>query len=88
MPTLSPTLETQLFLSIRGRLYGVRSTEPAPGASVQAWRLVSQSGDVYDVCVGSYGVACSCGDFTWRREHRDPLGCKHVQALKQVGLLR
>lgn len=84
-PTPSVTLETALFLSLNGKLYSVRWLEPGAGVRM-AWRL-TRGEDVYDVSVGEWGVACTCGDFTWRQEKHGG-ECKHIRSLKQVGLLR
>jgi len=42
----------------------------------------------YDVCLNSRGeVECECGDFLWRRDGQDEAGCKHIQALRDFGML-
>jgi hypothetical protein len=38
---------------------------------------------VYDV-EGVHCVSCTCGDFIYRREGRDPRGCKHMIGMKKV----
>jgi hypothetical protein len=38
---------------------------------------------VYDV-EGVACVSCTCGDFVYRREGRDPRGCKHMIAMKKI----
>lgn len=44
-------------------------------------------GDRYDVALTVDGVECSCPDFTYAREGKDPAGCKHCRALVALGLL-
>ena len=45
-------------------------------------------GITYDVAASCYGPTCECGDWVWRRDGLDPTGCKHIAALRAVGLLR
>jgi hypothetical protein len=42
---------------------------------------------VYDVAATAHGDTCTCPDQTYRHEGRDDIGCKHVQALRLMGLL-
>lgn len=51
------------------------------------WRLRQANGAIFDVVAEPWGGACDCQDYIWRRESRDPRGCKHVQAIAAVGLL-
>lgn len=84
---------TKLFLTIQTprvtRLYKVFRIQPEAGASV-AWRLVRRARrgvESSDVWRDEWGEHCTCGDFVWCREHKDAKGCKHVAALRSVGLL-
>jgi hypothetical protein len=60
-----------------------------PGAGVRkAYRLHNAvNGKVYDVSLDCHGVACECGDWLYRRDGKDPQGCKHIQALRQLGMM-
>lgn len=51
------------------------------------WRLLKDDGSSYDVSVADGYTTCTCADFTYEREHKDPKGCKHIAALRQHGLL-
>jgi hypothetical protein len=55
----------------------------------KAWRLAKRGGDgaVYDVAATAHGDTCTCPDQTYRHEGRDETGCKHIQALRLMGLL-
>lgn len=50
--------------------------------------LSRSNGNVYHVKGTAFGSECDCADFIFRREHNDPLGCKHIQALEWCGMLR
>jgi hypothetical protein len=54
---------------------------------LKAFRLTKDNGDFYDVSRDVYGLACTCGDFVWRREGIDPAGCKQTRNMKALGLL-
>lgn len=67
-------------------VYRVLFLHPYPEAD-PAWRLVKTDGTHYDV-TWLNGGTCTCGDFTYRRQQKDPKGCKHCAALRTLGLLR
>jgi hypothetical protein len=52
-----------------------------------AFRLRKPDGAAYDVALTEHGPNCSCPDFTFSREGKDPAGCKHLKALRAWGLL-
>lgn len=68
--------------------YTVVCLDPSPDVAAPAWRLTQADGSAYDVALTQHGPVCDCSDFVWRRDGRDPKGCKHVAALTAVGLLR
>jgi hypothetical protein len=74
----------RLTLSIRGVDYNVRPTHNEDG---RAWRLRKADGTTYWVAETPYGPTCDCPDQVWRREGRDPAGCKHLRSLRAAGLV-
>lgn len=78
----------KLFLEINGDRYTVIPIEADPEVAMVAWRLTSMAGKVYDVRRDEHGFpSCDCYDFLYRRENRDPKGCKHVAALVATKLM-
>lgn len=99
MQTKSPTGTAALVLEIemlvRGKpkltKYRVRFLDPDPEvARKPAIRLTKTDGsDSYEIHRDEFGTwFCTCGDYGWRREKKDPGGCKHLRSLKAVGLLK
>ena len=78
---------SSLFLSIREGLYRLRSLECDPETAHRAFRLQKADGTLYDVAETRFGPRCDCPDFIFRRDGLDPLGCKHVKALVEQGLI-
>ncbi len=77
-----------LTLRINGERYTVRPLDGRGVGARRAWRLRKLSdGRVYDVADVSTGAECDCADHVFRREGIDPRGCKHVRALRALGLL-
>lgn len=78
----------RLTLHIDGTPYAVR---PMPaecfGATGRAWRLRKADGAAYDVAETPDGATCDCGDQTFRHESIDAIGCKHIRALRALGIL-
>ena len=68
--------------------YALRYVDSVPEIGKPAWRLTKPDGEFFDVILNEHGAQCTCPDFVWRREHRDPKGCKHIAALRSVGLLK
>jgi SWIM zinc finger len=77
----------RLWLRINGTDYGVRRIGDAPAAVLEAWRLTKCDGTTYDVGRTADGYTCDCPDYDWRRGVTGDDVCKHVLALKAVGLL-
>lgn len=50
---------------------------------INGYRLIKEDGTVHDICMSYGALECSCGDFIWRRQARDPKGCKHCQAVRK-----
>lgn len=67
--------------------YTVALLEPHPAVASLAWRLMKDGGTFHDVRLSDDGASCSCEDFLFCREGKDRAGCKHVAALRAVGLL-
>lgn len=80
----TPAGVARLTLTINGTNYAVR---PFPSPDGMVFALRKPDGEVYHVAPGIGASACNCGDYVWNREGRDPAGCKHVRALKAVGLI-
>jgi hypothetical protein len=53
---------------------------------VTGYRLEKPDGTTYDVSREPW-PSCDCGDFQFRRWQKDPAGCKHIKALRALGLL-
>lgn len=68
--------------------YSLLKLDPHPQVGHPAWRLTKETSEHYDVILTPHGAECSCADWTYRRNHKDALGCKHVRALRAVGLLK
>ena len=79
----------RLTLHIRGVAYAVRPFPAvALGSSAHAFRLrKAGTSEVYDVAETPLGPTCDCGDQTFRHEGIDALGCKHIRALRALGLI-
>lgn len=79
----------RLIAVINDQFYWLRSLTPDPRVADPAWRLTKEdaAGTFYDVHVDEHGAKCTCPDFVVRRENKDSKGCKHVAALRQMGLL-
>jgi hypothetical protein len=79
-----PADTCRLTLHLRGLAYDV---SPIACDEGRAFRLAKADGTNYDVAETPYGPTCDCGDQTWRHEGRDILGCKHIRALRALGLI-
>jgi hypothetical protein len=97
MPQILPkpvTGKARLALWINDQEYGVTILDPHPTLGRMAVRLTKRGGTpseppFYDVLLSPvHGPLCDCPDFNWRRDGRDPKGCKHICALRAVGLLK
>jgi hypothetical protein len=84
----APANTCRLTLTIRGRDYDVRPLrgDLGPGV-VLAWRLAKVGTPTRHVVAETLdGTTCSCGDQMWRHAGRGS-SCKHIRAMKAVGLL-
>lgn len=81
-------LAVAMVISIDGTHYGVAPLAPAPDA-VKAFRFSKVSGDEarHDIDETAAGASCTCGDFVWRHEGRNTIGCKHLRAARMMGLI-
>ena len=82
-----PGLAGRLMLLIRDTPYSVRRIACDPVVADLAFRLLKPDGTIYDVIQTQYGPECDCPDFIFRRDGLDPVGCKHVRALVETGLI-
>lgn len=82
----------RLTLFINSRPYSVKPL-PTEGTEdvYKLFRLRSSEGKAYHVAQTSEGLTCDCPDFEFNRKDMDPAivgkGCKHLLALKAVGIL-
>lgn len=90
MATTKPTASRcRLTLMIDGQDYRVIPIRAGLGSGVAlAWRLHKLGTPTrHDVAEGLDGATCTCEDQAFRHEGRDAIGCKHVRALRALGLL-
>lgn len=84
----------KLTLTINDQDYTLTVLEPHPTLGRMALRLTKKAGTpseqaVHDVLLSPvHGPICDCPDFVFRRDGRDPKGCRHIAALRAVGLLK
>ena len=74
-------------LRINGHEYGVVILGYLPEVGepvVDGYRLTKGDGTAHDLCLVAGILECTCGDFEFRRAARDPKGCKHCQAVRQL----
>ncbi len=67
--------------------YRVRPIRVDRQAATKAYRLAKPDGTVYTIAETQHGLECTCPDWTFNRDGRDPAGCKHIKAMVAVGLL-
>jgi hypothetical protein len=81
---------TPEVIEIAGTSYGVEVIPaPAYGPFSRAVRLHKTGSDkVYDVADAPFGATCDCADFVFRRDGKDPAGCKHIKRLRVLRLIR
>jgi len=89
--TRKPTRPTQgtcrLSLTINGVAYAVRPVPCDPTAAQRCWSLRKSDGTIYHASLQSWGAECDCPDFVFRRDGLDPAGCKHLKALRALGIV-
>lgn len=51
------------------------------------WKALS-SYTPYTVAIGPFGITCECADFILRDKEHSGQPCRHITALKEVGLIR
>jgi hypothetical protein len=67
--------------------YRVKRIDADPAVAAAAFRLTKLTGEIYDVSALPHGPECTCEDFYFCRLYKDPKGCKHVAAMRIVGLI-
>lgn len=88
MPKRKPVAGiTRLTLTINGTDYHPIPVTPHPMVAKRAWRLKKDDETIYDVHIDEFGAHCTCPDFIFARDNKDPKGCKHIAALRAAGLL-
>ena len=83
----TPAISFRLNLTIGRTTYALQPIEDRPRSRPGAFRLVKRDGTIYDVESTIYGPVCDCPDYVFRRDGRDPAGCKHIKALVGSGLI-
>ncbi len=78
---------TTLAVGINGVAYQVLRLHPHPEVATVAFRLRKEDGTAYDVALTDHGAECSCPDFVFNRDGKDPGGCKHIKAMRSWGML-
>jgi hypothetical protein len=81
-------LTVSLSLAIDHQVYSLEPIRSEDPEITRVWRLTAKaSGNVYDVAQTARGATCDCGDYEFRHAGKDALGCKHIVALRLMGLL-
>src|SRR4051812_33207480 len=84
----TPPTTVRFTLAIGDSTYAVRPLAVGPGSGLSKLiRLRKDDGAVHHVSRHAHGCECDCPDFVYRREGRDPRGCRHIRALVSVGLV-
>jgi hypothetical protein len=73
------------IVAIGGKPYAYERLTGPDGARVV--RLSKSDGTVYDVTDGPTGPDCSCPDFLRRHAGLPTAGCKHLRALRDLGMI-
>lgn len=89
-PTATPQQRSALlWLQIRlvdeVTMYSIRPITTEAG-SLLGWRLSKDADSHYNIMLHPYET-CDCADFEYRREGKDPKGCKHILALRAFHLM-
>lgn len=82
-----PQHTIRLTLTISTTTHEVEPIPCAMSEARQCFQLRKPNGEVHHVSTHDFGGVCTCGDFEFNRNHRDPLGCKHIRALVAMGVL-
>jgi hypothetical protein len=82
-----PADTCRLSITIRGTAYTARPIRPETSDVIRAWTLRKGDGEPYTVADTIDGSTCDCADFVYRHDGQDQAGCKHVRALRALGLL-
>jgi hypothetical protein len=85
--TTPPPDTCRLSVTIRGTCYTARPVRAETPDVIRAWRLRRPDGEAYTVADTIDGQQCTCADFVYRHEGLDAIGCKHVRALRALGLI-
>jgi hypothetical protein len=68
--------------------YDVQRIPSHPSIGCPAYILTKPDGECHEVILMKGGSGeCSCADWIYCRNHKDPHGCRHVIGLRSVGLL-
>lgn len=69
-----------VVLRINKKKYAMSLIDHSPESVVA--RFVPIKGEASNVTYDKVEWTCDCGDYWFRRHAIDPMGCKHIQALK------
>lgn len=77
-----------LTLTIAGTHYRVRKLTPEDPSVVACYSVRKRGAEEsYHVSQHRTGLVCTCADWEFKRNGKDPKGCKHIRAIVAVGLL-
>jgi len=81
-------LVVSLALAVDHQTYSITPIPVQDDEVWHAWRLEKSSDRTthYNVSEGNYGATCDCPDQTMRHEGIDNVGCKHIRALRAMGM--
>ena len=77
----------RLTITIRSVVYTARPIRPEMSDVIRAWRLRKPDGTVYSIADTIDGATCDCADFVYRHDGHDQTSCKHIRALRALGLI-
>lgn len=67
--------------------YRLNPMKTEASAAQRSFELLKSDGTAYHVSQFGYGCECTCPDFIYRRDGIDPMGCKHIKALRACQML-
>ena len=82
-----PASRCSLTLRIGETAYNVRPVATVETVEVKAFHLTREGSPPYRVSQTDRGFRCSCPDAQYRHGDPDDAGCKHVRAMRAVGLV-
>jgi hypothetical protein len=75
------------YMRLNGTYYGVEALPSEDETVHKVIRLRKEDSTIYDVASTIYGDICDCPDFLFNSKESPEHPCKHILALKGVGIL-